>query len=82
MVRQLGTPTWFLTLTAADLKWPDLIGIIARQHGVNYTDDEIDKLSFQDKSNWLRRNPVMAAQHFQYRLHIFWHEFLNHLPSL
>ena len=34
MVRQLGTPTWFLTLTAADLKWPDLIGIIAKQHGV------------------------------------------------
>ena len=77
MVRQLGTPTWFLTLTAADLKWPDLIGIIARQHGVNYTDEEIDKLSFEDKSNWLRRNPVMAARHFQYRLHIFWHEFLK-----
>ena len=77
MVRQLGTPTWFLTLTAADLKWPDLIGIIARQHGVNFTDDEIDKLSFQDKSNWLRRNPVMAAQHFQYRHYIFWQEFLK-----
>ena len=23
MIRQLGTPTWFFTLSAADLKWPD-----------------------------------------------------------
>ena len=25
MIRQLGTPTWFFTLSAADLKWPDTI---------------------------------------------------------
>ena len=25
MIRQLGTPTWFLTLSAADMKWPDMI---------------------------------------------------------
>ena len=27
MMRQLGTPTctWFLTLSAADMKWPDMI---------------------------------------------------------
>ena len=31
MIRQLGTPTWFFTLSAADMKWPDMIQIIARQ---------------------------------------------------
>uniref|UniRef100_A0A1X7VR89 Helitron helicase-like domain-containing protein n=1 Tax=Amphimedon queenslandica TaxID=400682 RepID=A0A1X7VR89_AMPQE len=51
MVRQLGTPTWFFTFTAADMKWPDLISVIARQHGVTYTDEEISRLSFDDKSN-------------------------------
>ena len=25
MIRQLGTTTWFFTLSAADLKWPDMI---------------------------------------------------------
>ena len=77
MVRQLGTPTWFLTLTAADMKWPDLISVIARQHGVTYTDEEISRLSFDDKSNWIRRNPVTAARHFQYRLHTFFNDFLK-----
>ena len=24
MIRQLGTPTWFFTLSAADMKWPDI----------------------------------------------------------
>ena len=34
MICQLGTPTWFFTLSAADLKWPDMIQTIARQYGV------------------------------------------------
>ena len=25
MIRQLGLPTWFLTLSAADMQWPDTI---------------------------------------------------------
>lgn len=25
MIRQLGLPTWFLTLSAADMQWPDVI---------------------------------------------------------
>ena len=52
MIRQLGTPTWFFTLSAADLKWPDMIQTIAKQYGVHYTDDEVAKLSFDEKSNW------------------------------
>ena len=41
MIRQLGTPTWFFTLSAADMKWPDVIQTIARQYGVIYTDDQV-----------------------------------------
>ena len=77
MIRQLGTPTWFFTLSAADMKWPDVIQTIARQYGVNYTDEEISALSFEEKSNWIRRNPVTTARHFQYRLNTFFQEFLK-----
>ena len=77
MIRQLGTPTWFFTLSAADLKWPDMIQTIAKQYGVNYTDDEVAALSFDEKSNWLKRNPVTAARHFHYRLTVFFQEFLK-----
>ena len=77
MIRQLGTPTWFFTLSAADLKWPDMIQTIARQYGVHYTDDEVAALSFDEKSNWLKRNPVTAARHFHYRLSVFFQHFLK-----
>ena len=46
MIRQLGTPTWFFTLSAADMKWPDRIQIIARQYGVSYTDEEVKAMSY------------------------------------
>ena len=77
MIRQLGTPTWFLTLSAADLKWPDIIQTVARQYGIAYTDEQVVALSFEEKSSWIRRNPVTAARHFQYRLNTFFNEFLK-----
>ena len=77
MICQLGTPTWFFTLSAADLKWPDMIQTIARQYGVHYTDDQVAALSFEEKSNWLKRNPVTAARHFHYRLNVFFQDFLK-----
>ena len=77
MIRQLGTPIWFFTLSAADMKWPDMIQIIARQYGVCYSDEDVAALSFDEKSNWLRRNPVTAARHFQYRLNSFFQDVLK-----
>ena len=77
MIRQLGTPTWFFTLSAADLKWPDMIQTIARQYGVHFTDDEVARLSFDDKSNWIKHNQVTAARHFQYRLNALFQDFLK-----
>ena len=73
MMRQLGTPTCtcFLTVSAADMKWPDMIQTIARQYGVMYTEEQVNNLSFEEKSKWLRQNHVTAAIHFQYRLNVF-----------
>ena len=71
MICQLGTPTWFLKFSAADLKWPDIIQTIAKQYGVHYTDEEVGALSFDEKCNWLKRNPVTAARHFHYRPTLF-----------
>ena len=39
MIRQLGTPTWFFTLSAADLKWPYIIQTTGRQYGVTFTNN-------------------------------------------
>ena len=77
MIRQLGTPTWFFTLSAADLKWPDMIQTTAKQYGIHYTDEDVSALPFEVKSNWLKRNPVTAARHFHYRLNVFFQDFLK-----
>ena len=71
MIRQLDIPTWFLTLSAADMKWPDVIQSIARQYGTIITEDDVKNMTYQDKTKWLRSNPVTAARHFHYRLNSF-----------
>ena len=77
MIRTLGIPTWFLTLSAADMKWPEVIQAIAQQYGTIYTEDEVLTLPWQTKSTWLRSNPVTAARMFQYRLETFVTTFLR-----
>ena len=41
MVKQLGIPTWFMTLSCADLRWPELFKIVARTQGRYTTEDQI-----------------------------------------
>ena len=77
MIHTVGIPTWFLTLSAADMKWPEVIQSIAHQYGTIYTEDEVSALPWQIKSTWLRSNPVTAARMFQYRLETFVITFLK-----
>ena len=77
MIRTLGIPTWFLTLSAADMKSPEVIQSIAKQYGTIYTEQEVLELPWRLKSMWLRSNPVTPAQMFQYRLDAFVITFLK-----
>ena len=75
MVHQLGIPTWFMTLSCADLRWPELFHILARIKGENLSDDDIENLSYNEKCSFLNLNPVVA-KHFQYRVEMFFKEIL------
>ena len=77
MIRTLGISTWFLTLSAADMKWPEVIQAIASQYGTIYTADEVLELPWTMKSMWLRTNPITAARMFEYRLDTFVTTFLK-----
>ena len=81
MIRQLGIPTWFFTLSAANMQWPDVIQIIARQYGTILTYEDVKTMSFEEKSKWLRQNPVTAARHFQYHLNTFFSCLLEEYSS-
>ena len=45
MIKQLDRPTWFMTLSCADPRWPELFQIIARANGTNMTDEQVDAFS-------------------------------------
>ena len=77
MIRQLGILTWFLTLSAVDMQWPDVIQTIARQYGKALNDEDVKTMSFEEKSNWLRQSPVTPARYFHYCLNAFFQVFLK-----
>ncbi|XP_062607417.1 glutamic acid-rich protein-like [Saccostrea cucullata] len=70
-VKQLGSFTWFITLSAADLQWPEGIQIIGRQYGHNFTDQDVKDMTWDERCRWIRQNPVTIARHFDYRLKQF-----------
>ena len=74
MVKQLGLPTFFLTLSCADLRWKELILIISRLNGLNL--DENSEIDYFKKCEILNSNPV--ARHFQYRVETFFKEIILH----
>ena len=76
MVKQLGIPTWFMTLSCADLRWPELFKIVARTQCKDITEDEIEALSYVEGCQMLNANPVVAAKHFQHRVETFFSEVL------
>ena len=76
MVQQLGIPTWFTTLSCADLRWHELFHILSRVRGENITDEEIGNLSYNEKCSLLNLNPVIVAKHFQHRVETFFKDVL------
>ncbi len=77
MVRQLGLPTFFISLSAADLYWPDFLMAVAHQQGKYYTKEQVEKLTWQERVDLIRSNPVTAGRMFKYRLDNIFTEFLE-----
>ena len=57
MLQMLSIPTWFLTLSAADLHWPEMIQAVAVQFGKKLTQKDVLKMSIADRSKHLCQNP-------------------------
>ena len=54
MIRSLDIPTWFLTLSAADMHWPEIIQTIRIQFGKRFKREEVMQMDWEMKSNYLR----------------------------
>lgn len=66
MVRQFGICTFFITLSAAETQWKDLLRILMKTvKGVDNAD--VDNLSFEQKAELIRKDPVTCALYFDHR---------------
>jgi hypothetical protein len=62
-INTLGAPTWFITLSAGDLQWPDLFNLLTQGK------KELHTLSSSDK--WKLMRPILVAKQFNCRKQAF-----------
>ena len=66
-VRQLSPPNFSLTLSCADLRWNDLILIICKLKGQNFSNKQINSMTYFERCQLLNSSSVLVARHFLYR---------------
>ena len=74
-VKQLGIPTYFLTLSCANLSSEELPYIINKLSNLGLSDEKFKNLSYQERCNLLNNNQRMA-RHFQYKVEVFFREII------
>ena len=74
MIRQLSLPTWFVSLSAADTRWNELLKMLAKLNdAIEYSDKDVEALTWQEKTRLVQKDPVTCSRYFDHRVQ----EFLN-----
>ena len=83
MIRQLGIPTLFISLSANDLHWSELIVSLGKLvDNKDYTEAvENNTLSWETRSRLVQSGPVTCVRHFDHRASLFIHFFLKNPKS-
>lgn len=66
MLRTLGIPTWFMTLSAADLHWMEMLESVSIHNKKNLSRKDIRNMTIKECSDTLKANPVTSVTMFQY----------------
>ncbi|KAH9388380.1 hypothetical protein TYRP_023548, partial [Tyrophagus putrescentiae] len=78
MIRQLGPPTLFLTLSQAQTEWPQLLITLAKVlDNRELSEEEAEALPRQEKLDLLRRHPVTVAHYFNRKVDLLFN-FMQH----
>ena len=75
MIKQLGCPAFFLTLSCADLKWKEISEIISKLNKLNFSKEYLESMNYFEKYELLNSNPVLLARHFSTVLKLFSKKF-------
>ena len=69
MLRQLGCPSLFLTLSSAEFDWKELLKEIAETvYRRSFTEQEIEELSSKERNKLIADNVIQSTLHFQKRV--------------
>ena len=72
MIRQLSLPTWFISLSAADTRWTDLLKMLAKlNNDAELTDTDIENMTWQEKTKLVQKDPVTCSRYFDHRVNEF-----------
>jgi DNA replication protein DnaC len=74
---QIGKPTWFLTLSAAEHLWPEMLQAIGCVYGQHFTVEQVMNMNHAQRSKLLRRNPVTTIQMWKNRLESFFNIYIK-----
>jgi len=68
-IRQIGIPSIFLTLSAAETKWIELLIILAKiVDNREITDEEAINMEYEEKVRLISSYPVTCARYFDHRI--------------
>jgi len=72
MIRQLGLPTWFVSLSAADIHWTDLLQCLAKLvDNKELTYEQVEELEWGQKTRLVQSDPVTCVRYFDHRVQLF-----------
>ena len=77
MFRTLGPPTFFITLSADDNNWMDLVVVLSKCKGQNLCKNQASALSPSEKRALMTTNPVVTARHFAHRFQCLLQEVIK-----
>ena len=71
MIKQLGCPTFFVTLSRADLKWKEIPEIMSKLNILNLSKEYLEPMNYPEKCELLNNNPGLLACYFITVLKLF-----------
>ncbi len=72
LIKMLGVPTFFMTLSADDMHWEDSFMAAGK-----ITKEQLDTLDNASKQRLLFDKPDLVAEHFDHKFRYFLHHFLK-----
>ncbi|CAG7723295.1 unnamed protein product [Allacma fusca] len=78
MLRTLGIPTFFISMSAAEIQWnPLIVHLIKLLENLNITELEGEQMSWEKKAELIRNDPVTCSRYFDYRFRTFFNVLLK-----